>query len=243
MQKKVHKQRITSLLLAFSLLITIGSFTAFAEQDMDINGDGVVDINDVTKLQMYLAGYNFDFSEHQIAISDINGDNVVDINDCTALQIILTNSSGGDVDNRNTYLLECENTDKNYSGTFYPLTTKEREYVEKVVTGEFGNSYTGAVCVAQCIRDALVYGFCDDPMDLGKSPSDGGLGYAGYEDVASDNAIKAVNFVFEQGGSAVQHRMLAMCTEDYYNSNPGNWHSTQNFIIQYQNVLFFDYWI
>lgn len=242
MRKKLHK--ITAALLVFASVCSIACFDVFAEQDLDIDGDGIVSINDVTILQMYLAAYHVNFSDYQLAVSDINGDGIVDINDCTSLQFILSRPDYENTDETDTYLLEdiCDVKDKNYSGTVYKLTSEERDYVEKIVSGEFGISYTGSVCIAQCIRDALVYGYIDNPMNLGKSPSQGGLGYAGYEDPASENAKDAVSFVFDKGGSAVQHRMLAMCTEDYYNKNPGNWHSTQNFIMQFENVLFFDYW-
>ena len=59
---------------------------------------------------------------------------------------------------------------------------------------------------------------------------------------AHRNAVDAAKFIFDENGLAVKHRLFYMCTEDYYNSSPGNFHSTQNFILQYENVKFFDRW-
>lgn len=104
--------------------------------------------------------------------------------------------------------------------------------------GEFGTSYAGSVFIAQCIRDALVYGYCKNPMDLRKSSANGGMGYDGYRENVNANAKNAVSYVFDNGGNAVQHRILVMCTDEYYNAYPNNWHSTQNYITKYENVLF-----
>ena len=60
---------------------------------------------------------------------------------------------------------------------------------------------------------------------------------------AVKNADKVVTeYIFDENALAVKHRLFYMCTEDYYNSEPGNFHSTQNFILQYENVKFFDRW-
>lgn len=50
----------------------------------------------------------------------------------------------------------------------------------------------------------------------------------------------AVKYIFDDNNLAVRHRLFYMCTKDYYDSTPGNFHSTQSFILQYENVLFFD---
>lgn len=68
-----------------------------------------------------------------------------------------------------------------------------------------------------------------------------GMGYVGSTDIGkSQNAVDAAKFIFDENALAVKHRLFYMCTEDYYNSDPGNFHSTQNFILQYENVKFFD---
>lgn len=56
----------------------------------DLDGDGTLDILDVTALQMYLSDFSglpADFSDPQIlALSDFNGDGVVNVRDVTAMQ-------------------------------------------------------------------------------------------------------------------------------------------------------------
>lgn len=69
-----------------------------------------------------------------------------------------------------------------------------------------------------------------------------GMGYVGPTANRSQNAVNAVKYIFDDNNLAVRHRLFYMCTKDYYDSTPGNFHSTQNFILQYENVLFFDRW-
>ena len=259
MKKKIN--RILSSIIAAAILLSICSVTAFASQNYDLDGDNTLSVSDVTTLQLYLTGYGTDWDDKTLKRADINSNGIIDVNDVTSLQIkILANNTQSNnnsnnnnnnnsnnstsKDATNTFILEkaCNNVDKNYQGTIYKLTDKERAYIEKIVMGEFGTSYSGSVCIAQCIRDALVYGECDDPMDLRKSSAYGGMGYVGYQENVNQDVKNAVSFVFDYGGSAVQHRMYVMCTDEYYYNYPGNWHSTQNFVFQYQNVLFFDYW-
>lgn len=56
----------------------------------DLDGDGTLDILDVTALQMYLSDFSdlpADFSDPQIlALSDFNGDGAVNVRDVTAMQ-------------------------------------------------------------------------------------------------------------------------------------------------------------
>lgn len=246
MKKSIRK--FLSSIIVISMLCSLVSLTAFASQDYDLDGDGSLSVSDVTTLQLLLASYGEKWDEDLKKKADINKNNTIDVNDVTILQIKVaaqnSNKEEKPKDKTNTFILEkaCNNVDKNYKGTVYKLTDKERDYIEKIVMGEFGTSYSGSVCIAQCIRDALVYGECDDPMDLRKSSSNGGMGYVGYKENVNKDVKDAVSFVFDQGGSAVQHRMYVMCTDEYYYGFPGNWHSTQNFVFQYQNVLFFDYW-
>ncbi len=57
----------------------------------DINIDGTVDINDVTCLQKYLAGYTTVLSTIQSENADFNSDGKININDATAIQRHLAN--------------------------------------------------------------------------------------------------------------------------------------------------------
>ncbi len=59
------------------------------EQD-DVDGSGVVDINDVTAIQKIVIGFNY--TDNQRKVADINGDGVVNVSDATALQKKLANA-------------------------------------------------------------------------------------------------------------------------------------------------------
>lgn len=51
----------------------------------DANGDGEIDISDVTAIQKYAAAYE-KFNAAQLKYADVNKDGTVDINDATAVQ-------------------------------------------------------------------------------------------------------------------------------------------------------------
>lgn len=52
----------------------------------DVSGDGVVDVGDVTALQMHLANYDIEVNAQAL---DVNNDDNVDVTDVTTLQMIL----------------------------------------------------------------------------------------------------------------------------------------------------------
>ena len=116
------------------------------------------------------------------------------------------------------------------------LTRAERDVLEKTVVGEFGTDYTGACLIAQCMRDALVYGQCDNVLDLPDV-----MQYDGYDpnNVANDISKNAVKYVFDEGGIVVQHRILVMYNPSLCTSA---WHESLHFIVQQGEVRFFDYW-
>lgn len=247
MSKRICK--FISCVLVATFFMSFCAVPAFAAgNNYDLNGDGKVSVSDVTALQIRLSGDMSNWNDEYEKRADVNGDGYVNINDVTALQNILMNAASGGTSSganaANSFLIKLPSNkiDSSYQGRAYKLTDKERAYIEKIVMGEFGTSYAGSVFIAQCIRDALVYGYCKDPMDLRKSSANGGMGYDGYKENVNDNVKNAVSYVFDNGGNAVQHRILVMCTSEYYYGYPNNWHSTQNFITQYENILFFDYW-
>lgn len=135
-------------------------------------------------------------------------------------------------------LIKTKKDTKDFHLNKVKLSEKDRDLLERIVTGEFGGSYIGACLIAQSIKCAIVYDGYTSIEDVIR-----GMGYVGRTDIGkSQNAINAVKFIFDDNGLAVKHRLFYMCTEDYYNNNPNNFHSTQNFILQYKNVLFFDRW-
>lgn len=126
----------------------------------------------------------------------------------------------------------CSISFREYAGR--DLTSQERTELERIITGEFGSSYEGSLLIAQCLRDALVYGYCDNVMSLRSK-----MGYDGYSYDISDNAKDAVRKIFDNGEMAVQHRILVMYATNICESP---WHEEQNFIVSCDKVRFFDYW-
>ena len=142
-----------------------------------------------------------------------------------------------DLQNEDSVLLKTKNDDENFKLPEVRLSEHDRDLLERLLTGEFGSSFTGAALVAQAIKCAIVYDHYTSMDDLIV-----GMGYVGDINAKSQNAVDAAKFIFDENALAVKHRLFYMCTEDYYNSDPGNFHSTQNFILQYENVKFFDRW-
>ncbi len=141
-------------------------------------------------------------------------------------------------DSRYNVLIKLKNENKNFNLPKVKLSDKDRDLLERLLTGEFGSSYVGACLVAQSIKCAIVYDGYNSISSLIK-----GMGYVGSTNIGkTQNAVNAVKFIFDENGLAVKHRLFYMCTEDYYNATPGNFHSTQKFILQYENVKFFDRW-
>ena len=53
------------------------------------------------------------------------------------------------------------------------------------------------------------------------------------ERIANEDSYAAVDYIFS-GNAAVQHRVL------YMNNSDGGWHATQNFVVYYDGVWFYD---
>lgn len=125
------------------------------------------------------------------------------------------------------------NPDSSYKSVSVRVTGKDRDVLERLVMGEAGNQgFEGAALVAQCIRDAMVYDGYGSVEEVRKT-----LKYSGsLEYEPSQDVLDAVEYIFDQGNCAVEHRIL------YFYSANGGWHETQNFIIQYKAHRFFDRW-
>lgn len=139
--------------------------------------------------------------------------------------------------NKTSYLVKTKYDNKDFKLPMVKLSDEDREMLERIVTGEFGGSYVGSCLIAQSIKCAIVYDGYTSVSAVIK-----GMGYVGSTANRSQNAVNAVKYIFDDNNLAVRHRLFYMCTKDYYDSTPGNFHSTQNFILQYENVLFFDRW-
>ena len=128
------------------------------------------------------------------------------------------------------YLLDIDNPDPNYTPQSFSLSDSERYQIACVVMGEFGGGgFTGCALIAQSIRDAMAeYGYSASSVISS-------MGYYGYNSSPNSSSYEAVDWIFD-GNAAVQHRIL------YMNNSPGGWHGTQQYILDYQGVWFFDKW-
>lgn len=132
------------------------------------------------------------------------------------------------------YLLGVTKPDYKYVSYSVSLTEEDRSVLEHLVMGEAGNQgFVGCALVAQAIRDTMIrdgvptveqvrtgYGYC------------GGLNNNPNQDV-----LDAIEYIFDQGGAAVQHNLMyfyetRLCSSD--------WHETQNYVVTYNTTKFFD---
>lgn len=134
------------------------------------------------------------------------------------------------------YLMDIANPDPNYAPYAIHLSPADRAAAERIVMGEAGHTgYIGMALVAQSLRDNFVRGGYADIATVIEVH-----GYSGTQSLTPTQQCKeVVNFIFDQGGSAVQHRVLAFYASDYCSSS---WHESQNFVCQYGYVRFFDFW-
>ncbi len=130
-----------------------------------------------------------------------------------------------------TYLVNIDNPDISYSPSRVTLSDYDRAKLERLVMGEAGTmGYEGCALVAQSIRDA---------MNLSGNTSidyiiDEYKYYAPTNIEPNSDVKAAVSYIFDNNGSAVQHRIICFYTGE------SKWHETQNFIISCGNVRFFD---
>ena len=133
------------------------------------------------------------------------------------------------------YLLSIDNPDPNYQPYAIHLSDADRDLAERIVMGEAGSmGYTGMAIVAQCLRDAFVMGGHSDIATVISK-----YGYYGSTSIKPSQTCKdVINFIFDQGGAAVQHRTLVFYSTTYCQSS---WHEAQEFVCQYGPVRFFNY--
>lgn len=134
------------------------------------------------------------------------------------------------------YLMDIENPDPNYTSYSICLSDADRDLAERIVMGEAGSTgYTGMALVAQCLRDTFVKGGYSDIASVIAQN-----GYYGSTSIKPSQTCKdVINYIFDQGGAAVQHRMIVYYASNYCSSS---WHESQNFVCSYGYVRFFDTW-
>lgn len=126
---------------------------------------------------------------------------------------------------------ETSQTSSGYAAGGLALSSYDRAKVERLVMGEAGSTgYQGCALVAQCIRDAMVR---SNTTSIDRIISD--YGYYGSTAGEPNSAAKdAVSFIFDQGGSAVGHRIIV------FYIGQSDWHETQTFVTEFAGMRFFD---
>lgn len=132
------------------------------------------------------------------------------------------------------YLLDIDNPDYTYDPMVIHLQDDDRVLAAKIIMNEFGDGGFEACCLqAQALRDAMIYSrssleqiyhfFQYDKYPLLKIPN--------------QDCYNAIDYIFESGELAVPHRVLVMYNPQHAKSD---WHESQNFVIEYQGVRYFD---
>ena len=83
----MRKRKVISIVTAVAILIVTSCVTSNAATKYkvgDVNKDGVISINDVTLIQLYLSN---DLRTMDLSLADFNGSGSVDIFDCTTMQL------------------------------------------------------------------------------------------------------------------------------------------------------------
>lgn len=129
-----------------------------------------------------------------------------------------------------------DRVDLNYNGSAISITGTNRQNLEALVMSEAGGEgFIGAALVAQAIHDTMV---TDNIYDVAKIKRS--YGYDGSLDKTPNQDVKdAVAYIFDEGGMAVQHRIMYFYAPKICTSS---WHETQKYVIYYNNHKFFDRW-
>ena len=137
-----------------------------------------------------------------------------------------------------TYLLNLTEAepDENYSTCCINLSDEDRDLAERICMGEASVlGYEGMALVAQCVRDSFLRGGYTNIADVLRDfKYDGSTATPG-----NDEAKAAVHYIFDEGGAAVQHRILVFYASDLCHSA---FHESQHYICSCGAVRFFDYW-
>lgn len=132
------------------------------------------------------------------------------------------------------YLMSIDEPDPNYVGYAISLTDYDRDLAERIVMGEAGSmGYTGMAVVAQCIRDTYITGGYTNIADVLYEN-----GYYGSMSITPSQTCRdVIRYIFDEGGSAVQHRVNVFYASNYCSSS---WHEAQHFVCSIGYVRFFD---
>lgn len=142
-----------------------------------------------------------------------------------------TGSSSYVDDSNDGYLINISEPDYSYSPRPVSLSAYDRAKLERLVMGEAGSmGFNGCALVAQAIRDAMNRSNTSSIDTIISTYQY----YAPTNREPNQDVKNAVSYIFDQNGSAVQHRILVFYT------GTSAWHETQKYITTCGNVRFFD---
>lgn len=134
------------------------------------------------------------------------------------------------------YLVAIDNPDYNY----YPklqinLSEEDRILACQIIQGEAGGEGFESCClVAQCLKDTMIslgYSSIKEVQEKCK--------YDGWKEEYGEDAIKAVEYIFDQNQSAIAHRVMFFYATNLCSSK---WHETQDYIVTVNKTRYFDMW-
>ena len=134
------------------------------------------------------------------------------------------------------YLIALDNPDTSYACAKVTLTDEDRDLLERLCMGEFGSGgFIGASLIAQSVKDAMCFeGYTSVEEVIRECRYDGST-----EIGTNDDCRQAVRYIFDENHDAVQHRIMYMYNPYMVQST---FHESQNFILAYSGVRFFDSW-
>ena len=134
------------------------------------------------------------------------------------------------------YLIAIDNPDSSYACAKITLTDEDRDLLERLCMGEFGSGgFIGASLIAQSVKDAMCFeGYGSVEEVIRECRYDGST-----EIGTNDDCRQAVRYIFDENHDAVQHRIMYMYNPYMVQSS---FHESQNFILAYGGVRFFDSW-
>ena len=134
------------------------------------------------------------------------------------------------------YLIAIDNPDTSYACAKITLTDEDRDLLERLCMGEFGSGgFIGASLIAQSVKDAMCFeGYSSVEEVIRECRYDGST-----EIGTNDDCRQAVRYIFDENHDAVQHRIMYMYNPYMVQSS---FHESQNFILAYGGVRFFDRW-
>lgn len=134
------------------------------------------------------------------------------------------------------YLVAIDNPDTTYQCAQVTLSDADRDLLERLCMGEFGSGgFVGASLIAQAVKNAICFDGFTSVSSVIKE-----CRYTGRTDIPANDACKqAVSYIFDENHDAVQHRIMYMYNPELVQSP---FHESQNYILTYQSVRFFDRW-